>query len=69
MVRIPYRFFFLAFVTWTTGLTLLGKVKIETSFDPPTITSANQSTYKVVVHIKMISVLSRGLNSPPPLLC
>ena len=50
MAKTHYSFFFLPFVASLLGFSLLGKVKIETSFDPPTITSANQSTYKVVVH-------------------
>ena len=50
MSRTHYSFFFLSFVASLLGFSLLGKVKIEASFDPPTITSANQSTYKVVVH-------------------
>ncbi|MEL0099137.1 MAG: hypothetical protein VW907_06255 [Opitutae bacterium] len=27
-----------------------GEIRIEAAFDPPTITSANTTTYKIIVH-------------------
>lgn len=41
---------FWLFVLFTPALSSAEAVRIETSFDPPNITLANTSTYKIVVH-------------------
>lgn len=50
MNRISSRFL-PAILLWMASLGMIhGEIRIEAAFDPPTITSANTTTYKIIVH-------------------
>ncbi|MGA1101829.1 MAG: hypothetical protein ACO3VB_08690, partial [Opitutales bacterium] len=45
-----YSILMLAFYVAGTTLLAQGKVRVETSFEPTTITLSNTSTYKIIIH-------------------